>query len=124
VKIEHHNTDEAVLAELGARLARSRLERNLTQQQLGEKAGVSRITVARLELGHIVKTPALIRVLRSLDLLDALDRLVPEPTPSPIERLRLQGRQRRRATGSHSDRRPGDDEARPWTWGDAADGGP
>jgi transcriptional regulator with XRE-family HTH domain len=121
MKIEQQNTDEAVLAELGARLARTRLERNLTQEQLADEAGVARITLARLEAGHAVRTPSLVRVLRTLELLDALDRLIPEPAPSPIERLKLQGQQRQRGSGSRPAQRP-EDEDGPWTWGDEPGG--
>ena len=118
MRIERRITDEAVLRELGERLARMRLGRDLTQRQLSEQAGVSRAAVQRIELGEPVTTPTLVRVLRALDGLDALDQLVPEPAPSPIEALKLQGRQRQRASGAHrsQDEPTGDD--RPWRWGD------
>jgi len=110
-------TDEAVLAELGRRIARTRLERNLTQSGLGTEAGVGLATVQRLEAGHAVRTTSLIRILRELELLDALNLLVPEPTPSPIELLSLHGKTRRRA-GSPRPAEPSPDESRPWRWGD------
>jgi transcriptional regulator with XRE-family HTH domain len=115
MKLENANSDQIVLEELGSRLARRRLDRNLTQGELAHEAGVSRATIERLEAGHAVKSSSLIRVLRSLDQLAALDRLVPEPVPSPIERLRLGGRRRQRAAGSRAMRRPQNPE--PWTWG-------
>jgi transcriptional regulator with XRE-family HTH domain len=115
MKLENANSDQVILEELGSRLARRRLDRNLTQGELAHEAGVSRATIERLEAGHAVKSTSLIRVLRSLDQLAALDRLVPEPVPSPIERIRLGGRQRRRAAGSRAPQPPQDPE--PWTWG-------
>ena len=117
MKIDPQLTDQAVLEELGRRIAQTRLERNLTQAQVGTEAGVGSATVQRLEAGRSVKVASLIRVLRVLGLLEALDRLIPEPTPSPLERLKLQGKRRRRAapnrpvTGTR-------DAAQPWTWGD------
>ena len=120
MKIETSNSDEAVLEEIGRRLARTRLERNLSQEQLAIEAGVSKATVERLEAGEPVKSTSLIRVLRPLGRLDALDRLLPEPLPSPIERLRLQGRQRQRAG---TPRRKAEAEAEPWRWGDEPGGG-
>jgi putative transcriptional regulator len=116
MKIEANSTDKVVLGELGERLARTRLERNLSQQQMADEAGVSKRTVERLEAGEPVKSNSLIRVLRALGLLEALDRLVPEPLPSPIERLALQGRRRRRAGSPRSDRPP--TVGTPWRWGD------
>ena len=109
-------TEGAVLTELGARLERIRLERNVTQAALAREAGISRRTVVRLEQGEGgVGTIALLRVLRVLGLLDRVDQLVPEPLPSPIEQLRLQGRRRQRASGVRRDA-----EEIGWTWGDPA----
>src|SRR5258708_6417332 len=117
MKIEAGNSDEVVLGEIGRRLARTRLERNLSQEQLATESGVSKATIERLEKGAPVKSTSLIRVLRSLGRLDALDRLLPEPLPSPVERAKLRGRQRRRAR--RADRTEQSDG--PWRWGE--DGG-
>lgn len=109
--------DEAVLAELGRRLARTRLERNLTQVELGDEAGVGLATVQRLEGGQPARLNSLIRVLRVLNLLPALELLIPEPTPSPIERLKLRGKERQRAAHPRSEEAPSPDP-KPWSWGD------
>ncbi len=116
MQIETTISDESVLGELGNRLGRTRLERNWTQAQLAREAGVSKATVERLEAGEPVRSTNLVRVLRALGRLEALDRLVPEPLPQPIERLRLQGRRRRRASGARA--KSPSDEAEPWTWAD------
>jgi putative transcriptional regulator len=122
MKIQSNNPDEVVLREIGERLARTRLERNLSQERLAAEAGVSKRTVERLEAGEPVKSNSLIRVLRGLGQLEALDRLVPEPLPSPVERLRLQGRRRRRAGTARTT--PATTPAEPWRWGDEADDAP
>ncbi len=114
MRIEPENSDGAVMRELGERLARTRLEQNISQEQLSVEAGVGKSTVERLEAGREVKLTSFVRVLRALGLLEALDRLVPEPLPSPIERVRLQGRRRKRAAKSRKA-----DPARqgtPWRW--------
>jgi DNA-binding XRE family transcriptional regulator len=51
MKISAQLTDEAVLHELGGRLAGLRIEHNLTQAALAEQAGVSKRTIERLESG-------------------------------------------------------------------------
>lgn len=116
MKIEASNSDQAVLKEMGERLARTRLERNLSQELLAKEAGVSKATVERLEAGDPVKSSSLVRVLRSLGRLEALDQLVPEPLPSPIERLRLQGRRRQRAGSPRAGQVTA--EVGPWRWDD------
>jgi transcriptional regulator with XRE-family HTH domain len=122
MQIDDKLTDEAVLGELGTRLERTRLERNLSQRQLGAEAGVERKAVQRLEGGEEVKLTTLIRVLRALGLLDAIDHLVPEPQASPIQLLELRGRSRRRATGVRRTRAEGDtvdrEDSPAWRWGD------
>lgn len=117
MKIDSLLTDDAILAELGARIAGTRLERNVSQVQLADSAGVGRSAVQAIERGEPVVVTSLIRVLRALGLADALDRLVPEPAPSPIELLKLQGRRRRRAAGA---RRSPESEPKntSWAWGD------
>jgi putative transcriptional regulator len=81
-------TDEAVLEQLGERLSRYRLDRNLTQAEVATEAGVHKNTVFRLEAGGSTQTKNLVRVLRALGLLDRLDAIVPEPVPSPTQATR------------------------------------
>ena len=107
-------TNPAVLAELGERVARHRLERNLTQEQLAAAAGIGPATLQRLERGESVQLTSLIGVLRSLGLLEGLDVLLLEPAPRPVERLRRQGQRRKRARAPRE--RPDADGT--WTWGE------
>jgi transcriptional regulator with XRE-family HTH domain len=111
-------SDQAVLAELGARLERTRLERNLSQQELASSSGVARNVVQRLESGAAVTTTNFVRVLRGLGLTAGLDQLVPEPLPSPVQLLQLHGRTRRRASGRKRKRTDSASEAAAWRWGD------
>lgn len=113
MNISNHNADDTVLQELGHRLSRYRLNRNLTQAQLAREAGVSERTLIRMEQGKPSQTTSLVRVLRVLKLIDNLDALVPVPQDSPMQRLKLQGKQRQRASGNADN-----PEQQPWTWGE------
>ena len=114
MQISNHASDQAVLQALGRRLARHRLNRNLTQAALAAEAGVSALTVQRIEQGRSSQAANLIRILRALGLLDNLDALVPEPAISPIQQARMRGRVRQRASS-----RPGRPEPpTEWSWGD------
>ena len=117
MRLENLTADDVVLRELGERLANSRLERNISQAQLATEAGVSKTTVERLERGKEVRVGSLIRILRALGQLDALDRLLPEPLPSPIERRRLQGRRRRRARVPQGNSKAAE-MPQSWRWAD------
>lgn len=121
MRIESDLTDDAVSTELGRRLARRRLQKNLTQQQLAEEAGVDRKAVLRLEAGEPVQMITLVRVLRALGLLEALEHLIPDAGPTPIELLEMQGRERQRASGTrHRSPESGRGPEGPWRWGDEA----
>jgi transcriptional regulator with XRE-family HTH domain len=115
MKINKQATDEAIMSELGGRLAQARLDRNLTQAQLAEQAGVSKRTVERLESGSVAtRLSGFIRVCRVLDMVERFDLLVPEPLPSPIELLKRRGRKRERASARAKRKAL----SKKWQWGD------
>ena len=112
--IQRLMSDEALLHELGHRIARLRLERNLSQAQLAEQAGISKRTLERLEAGSAATQLSLfLRVLRQLDLLERLELLLPEPQPSPLALLE----QQQQATRQRASRRRIAKPASSWSWG-------
>jgi len=111
MKIKNSLSDAAVLEELGLRIARYRLNRNMTQGALATESGVSTPTVQRLENGQSTQASNLIRILRTLHLLENLDAMVPEPAISPLQQARMQGKTRQRASSPRK-QQPGTD----WTW--------
>ena len=119
MNITRQTTDEAVLSELGARLAQVRLERNLTQAQWAAQAGVSKRTVERLESGAVAtQLSGFIRVCRALNLIERFELLIPEAAPSPIAQLKLQGRKRRRASTAKAATKAVKSSTAKWSWKD------
>lgn len=78
-------SDTVIQYKIGERLKQTRLKQNITQQSLAEEAGVSLSSVKKVEKGEIGSFDTLLRVLRTLGMLDALQPLVDEPQPSPNE---------------------------------------
>jgi len=106
---------EAIEASLGRRLERLRLSKNINQSALAEAAGVSRRTITRLENGEGTSLDTVIRVMRALGVVERLAALLPDPATRPVERVRLGGRERKRA---RMKKIPGADT---WTWGPETD---
>ena len=94
-------TNKAIAKELGRRIEQLRLEQNISQQQLADEIGLSRVSYRNLVKGS-GKFENIIAVLRVLDKLDSLENLIPETGFSPMEQLKLKGKQRKRASKKHS----------------------
>jgi transcriptional regulator with XRE-family HTH domain len=119
MQFEELTTDAAVLAELGRRLERHRLERNWTQAEMAAEAGVGQATVQRAEGGQSVQMTSMIKLLRTLGLLAGLELAIPESIELPISQLERKQRGRRRARGRRGGRtgEPSEPAAEPWRWG-------
>ena len=105
-------TDRAILEELGKRLRSERLNRNLSQQELVDRAGIGRTTLSRMERGGDYTLSTLVKILRVLGRLDSLDQFLSEPQISPIDALHRQSTARKRS------RRSRDPTPSSWAWGD------
>jgi len=93
-------TDDMIIKVIGDYIRSIRLERNMTQAQLGERAGVHRTTIRDLELGKRSTLFTLIQVLRSLDQLHALKNFKVSKGLSPLELAKIEMNKRKRASGS------------------------
>lgn len=118
MKISHLLTDEAVLAEIGERIAARRIDMQLTQAAVAEQAGIAKRTLERMEAGHSSQLSSLIRVIRVLDALPGLDGLVPETGPRPMDLLKRKGKIRQRASGKRSGKSSDESSNKPWRWDD------
>jgi len=99
-------TDDMVIGAIGEYVRSARLERNWTQEQLGERSGVHRTTIRDLELGKRSTLLTLIQVLRSLDQLQTLKNFKVSKELSPLELAKLEINERKRASGSKAGQKP------------------
>lgn len=87
-------TDFELLNEFGKRMRLARMECNMTQQMLAEHSGLNRSTIRDMENGRSVNMLSLMQVLRSLNLLERLDLLLPGTSQSPVLAKMQQERRR------------------------------
>ena len=114
-----HNIDfnvassDVVITALFKRIEEIRLSLNVSQAALAKEAGVSRSTITRLAHGKSISVDSFVRVLQALGLGDQLAALLPNPDVRPVERIRLDGAERRRASSKRK-------ATGNWKWGDEA----
>jgi putative transcriptional regulator len=101
VMLINNQSAAAIAEELGRRLKQARLNADLTQQQVSERSGVSRKVVLSAEHGK-VQLESLVAILQALKLTQNLGAFLPEQAISPLQLLKLQGKQRQRASGARS----------------------
>lgn len=81
---------------VGDQIRRLRIDADLTQEEVADRASVSTKAVAALERGGNTTLPTLIRVLRVLDRDDWFEELNPDAGPSPLDLLRQTRNERTR----------------------------
>ncbi|MBE9549644.1 MAG: helix-turn-helix transcriptional regulator [Proteobacteria bacterium] len=77
-------SDTTILKELGARLRKLRLRKNITQEDLAERSLLSVGTIKSLEAGN-GKLSTLVAILRELSALDQLNQFIPPVNISPLK---------------------------------------
>ena len=70
---------------IGGKLKAIRLKRNITQQSLAEASSISLSSLKKIEKGEIGTFDSLLRVLRTLGILDSISALFEEEQMSPSE---------------------------------------
>lgn len=88
-------SDPAILRQLGERQKKIRIRRKMTQGELAEQAGVSLLTVSNFEKGKSITVANLIKIMRTLSLLENFENFLPEPKISPIQLKEWQAKQGR-----------------------------
>jgi len=103
-------SDRAIIRELGRRLKRKRLAKNLSQQKLAELTGLNRTTISEAERGAPFGILTLVQILRALNALEELNSFLPDPALSPLQLAKLKGKERHRASPQNKDVNDGEDE--------------
>ena len=108
MKIETTTPESEILQALGRRLAHIRKQQGYSQTRLAEAAGIGVATLRRIEAGQDSQMESWIKILKSLDMIAAIDGLVPENFASPLAEVLADRKRQRRS-------KP---DAAKITWGD------
>lgn len=97
------SSPDTVAEALGNRLKQARLNADLTQNELANKAGVSIKLVQGAEKGK-AQLVTMVAILQALDLTEQLNHFIAPQEISPIQLIKLQGKKRQRASGRKTDK--------------------
>jgi len=89
-------TPHAIAAELGDRIKTARLNANLTQKAVAQKAGVSLKAVINCEKGKST-LESMVAILIALEITEQLNAFIPKQEISPVQLIELKGKERKRA---------------------------
>ena len=113
MQITNQLSEKAVLEELAERLTRHRVALNLTQEEAAESSGMGKRTLERIESGEDFRVSNLVKLLKTLNMLDAMEALIPPEQISPVQLLDMKRGRKKRASTTRETR-----NAEPWHWGD------
>jgi transcriptional regulator with XRE-family HTH domain len=71
------------MKELGQKIKLYRIMKEMSQQDLEDKTGISKRSISRLEQGESVQLENLFKILLALDLGENIELLVPDQTKKP-----------------------------------------
>lgn len=112
MKITEGHANNVIIDEIAKRIRDRRIKLNLTQKELAEKSGVSSRTISGIEDGQNYSFLTLIALLKTLNLIDNLNTLIPEPVIEPMRLLKIKTKKpRQRASKTNHN-------AQVWKWGD------
>lgn len=95
-------SDKAILKDIGNFIRQKRLEQNISQQKLSDKASISRSTLSLMERGENIVLINLIKILRILDVLYVFESFQVKPQISPMLLAEAERKKRKKA-GSKKD---------------------
>ncbi len=92
------------IKELGQKIKLYRIMKEMSQQDLEDKTGVSKRSISRLEQGESVQLENLFKILLALDLGENIELLVPDQTKRPsfyLEKPDNKNKRVRKKTGKN-----------------------
>lgn len=89
-------SDKAILSTIGRFVQQTRIKQNINQQELADKAAVSRSTVSLFERGEGISLINLIKILRILDALYVLKEFEVREEISPLRLAKGEKKLRKR----------------------------
>jgi ribosome-binding protein aMBF1 (putative translation factor) len=92
-------SDDAIVHQIGEFVRHHRLQQNIKQKDLAEKAGINRTTLSDLELGRRCQLMTLIQVLRILNKLHVFEAFEVNQQISPMKLAELEMKKRQKASG-------------------------
>ena len=92
IMIDYFMTNDALLQYVGKQMRQMRINARLSQQQLAERAGVSRSTVTQVETGKGMKMESVVAMLRVLNKLEILNNFETQAVISPLLIAKLLGK--------------------------------
>jgi len=99
-------SDDAIIQTIGDFVKHHRLQQNIKQKDLAEKAGINRTTLSDLEMGKRCQLITLIQVLRILNKLHVFESFEVKNQISPILLAEMEMKKRRKASGQKNDSTP------------------
>lgn len=91
-------SDDAIIQSIGDFVKHHRLQHNITQKILAEKAGINRTTLSDLESGKRCQLLTLIQVLRILNKLHVFESFEVKQQISPIKLAEMEIKKRQKAS--------------------------
>lgn len=90
--IDYYMSNRALLRYLGKQMRQMRFNAQLSQQQLAERAGISRSTITQVENGKGMNMESVIAILRALQKLEVLNDFETNALISPLLVAKMHGK--------------------------------
>lgn len=94
-------SDMAILHQIGEFIKYRRIDQNLTQEEVAEKAAISRSTLSLAERGENISLINLLKILRVLDAFYVLEQFRKESKISPLQLAKEDEKKQKRASKSN-----------------------